>query len=185
MSEALAVDSMRAGWLVLTFMMLLSRVVFQAVGAEKMRAFLDAWQSGSVKRAWGAASLTFAAWLAVAAAGAAGELGTLDWVLTGLLLAVLVADGLGNVMPAGFKTFKDEMQRRWVARHEGTGREGDRHLFGTVNLLLALAAGAMAALVIAYRPIEPGLVAAAAVVALVLTTLMIRAVFHSPAALSR
>lgn len=77
------------------------------------------------------------------------------------------------MLPAGFRTFKDRMQSAWVARHRGTGREGDRHLCGTVNALLALAAAAMLALVIAYRPVDPWAVAIAAVIALVLLAAMI------------
>jgi hypothetical protein len=163
---------MRGGWIVLTCLMLFSRVVFQAVGAERMRAFLNEWQEGAVKRLWGAAGLLFAAVLAAGAVTAGSGLGALDWILLGLLLAILVADGLVNVLPAGFRTFKDRMQAAWVARHRGTGREGDRHLFGTVNALLALAAAAALAVVIGYRPVEPWAVALAAI-ALVLLAVMI------------
>ncbi len=57
MSSDAVVELMRAAWLTLAFMMLLSRLVFQAAGAVRMRAFLDAWQGGAVKRAWGCAAL--------------------------------------------------------------------------------------------------------------------------------
>jgi hypothetical protein len=111
-----------------------------------------------------------------AAAGtlsAGRSLGTVDWILLGTLLTVLVMDGLVNVLPAGFRTFKDRMQAAWVARHRGTGREGDRHLFRTVNALLALGSLATLALVIGYRPVEPWAVALAAIIALVLLALMV------------
>lgn len=170
-----AVDAMRAGWLTLAFMMLLSRVVFQAAGARRMRAFLVGWQRGRTKRAWGAVSLAFAAYVAVAGTAAAGRLSTLDAALLVALVVVLVADGLVNVLPAGFGAFKSRLQDAWVRRHRGTGREGDAHLFGTVNALLALASGAAAAVVIAYRPIDPWLVAGAGGAAALLTAALIAA----------
>lgn len=173
MSDETLIWAMRGGWIVLACLMLFSRAVFQAVGAVRMRAFLNEWQDGGVKRLWGAASLLFAAVLAAGALTLEGRLRTLDWILLGALLAVLVADGLVNVLPAGFRTFKDRMQSAWVARHRGTGREGDRHLFGSVNALLALAAAAVLALVIAYRPVEPWAVALAAGIALALLAVMI------------
>jgi hypothetical protein len=173
MSDETLIWAMRGGWIVLSCLMLLSRVVFQAVGAERMRAFLNEWQDGGVKRVWGAAGLAFAAVLAVGALTFDGRLRTLDWILLGALLTVLVADGLVNVLPAGFRTFKDRMQAAWVARHRGTGREGDRHLFGTVNALLALGAVAALAVVIGYRPVELWAVALAVAISLVLLALMI------------
>lgn len=173
MSDTTLIAAMRGGWIVLACLMLFSRVVFQAVGAERMRAFLNEWQDGGVKRLWGAASLLFAAVLAAGALTVDGRLRALDWILLGVLLAVLVADGLVNVLPAGFRTFKDRMQAAWVARHRGTGREGDRHLFGTVNSLLALGALAALAVVIGYRPVEPWAVALAAAIALVLLAVMV------------
>jgi hypothetical protein len=173
MSDETLIWAMRGGWIVLACLMLFSRVVFQAVGAERMRAFLNEWQEGGVKRLWGAASLLFAAVLAGGALTAGGDLRLLDWILLGVLIAVLLADGLVNVLPAGFRTFKDRMQAAWVARHEGTGREGDRHLFGTVNALLALGSLAALALVIGYRPAEPWAVALAAAIALALLGLLL------------
>jgi len=165
----------RGGWLVLALMMLFSRFIFQAAGPERMRAFLDGWQAGGTKRAWGACTLAYAAVLVAGAVSVGGGLRAMDWLLFGVLLAVLVADGLVNVLPAGFETFKDRMQSAWVARHRGTGREGDRHLFGTVNALLALASVAAAGFVIAYRPVEAWAIALAAAIALVLTIALVGA----------
>ena len=173
MSDSTLIWLMRGGWIVLTCLMLFSRVVFQAVGAERMRAFLNDWQDGGVKQLWGATSLLFAVVLAAGALTTDGGLRTLDWILLAALLAVLAADGLVNVLPAGFRTFKDRMQSAWVSRHRGTGREGDRHLFGTVNALLAVAAGSALALVIGYRPVELWAVALAAAIALVLLAALI------------
>jgi hypothetical protein len=166
MSEDLVVAATRVGWLTLTLMMLLSRVVFQAAGPERMRAFLDRWMQAPVRRAWGAVSLAFAA-LLVAGAIATGPTGW-DLAILLALVAILVADGLVNVLPSGFKTFKDTVQEAWVSRHEGTGREGDRHLFGTINLVLAAASAAVAALVLLYAPIATGTVILAVVLALVI-----------------
>lgn len=126
----------------------------------------------------------FAVVLAGAGASARGDLGAFDAVLLVGLLAVLVADGLVNVLPAGFSAFKARMQEAWVARRRGTGREGDRYLFGTVNALLALAAGAAAAVVIAYRPIETRTIVVAALLALVLTAALIGASTLSTASVS-
>jgi hypothetical protein len=174
MTTELARNAMRVGWLTLAFMMLLSRIAFQAAGPGRMRAFLDRWQDGVVKRAWGCASLGFAVFLAAAAA-VAGGLSTADAILLAALLAVLLADGLVNVLPRGFGAFKERLQREWVSRKAGSGREGDRHLFGTVNVALAAAAAAVAAVVVAYRPIGAGLVVLAAALALVLTAGLIAA----------
>ena len=155
MSRGTTIEVVRGGWLTLAFMMLVSRVVFQAAGPTRMRAFLDGWQGGSVKRVWGAASLCYAALLAVAGASTFGQLSGFDRVLLAALLLVLTADGVVNVLPGGFETFKDRLQQAWVARQRATGREGDRYLFATVNALLALASAAVAAVVLFYRPIEP------------------------------
>jgi len=175
MTATLAVDTMRGGWLTLAFMMLLSRIAFQAAGPLRMRSFLDGWQSGGVKRVWGGATLCFAVFLLAAAVSAAGDLSALDLVLLVALLAVLVADGFVNVLPSGFETFKDRLQEAWVARRRGTGREGDRYLFTTVNALLAAAAVAAAGVVIAYRPIDASLVVVAALLAFVLTAVLVGA----------
>lgn len=146
MSGKTLIELMRGGWIVLACLMLSSRVIFQAVGAVRMRAFLNEWQDGTTKRLWGAASL---------------------------LLAVLLADGLVNVLPAGFRTFKDRMQAAWVARARGTGREGDRHLFGTVNALLAAGSVAVLAVVLGYRPVQPATVAVAVAVAAVTLAVLV------------
>jgi hypothetical protein len=173
MSSDLVVDAARVGWLTLALMMLLSRVVFQAKGPVWMRSFLEGWQRGGVKRWWGIVSLAFAAFLVLGVVSADGELGTFDTVLLVVLVLVLVADGLVNAVPGGFAEFKDRMQQAWVSRRRGTGREDDRHLFGTVNALLAAASLAVAVVVIAYEPISAALVALAAALALVLTTALI------------
>jgi hypothetical protein len=172
-SDEVLIAAMRGGWIVLACLMLFSRVVFQVVGAERMRAFLNEWQEGRVKRIWGAASLLYAAVLTAGAVTVDGGLSTADWILLGLLVAVLVADGIVNVLPAGFRTFKDRTQAAWVEQHRGTGREGDRHLFGTVNALLAVASAAALMIVIGYRPIDPWAVAVGAAVALALLALMV------------
>jgi hypothetical protein len=173
MSRHLVVEAVRAGWLTLSFMMLLSRVVFQVAGPVRMRAFLDGWQSGSVKRLWGVLGLLYALFIVAAGLSVQGGLTTLDIVLLVVLVLVLLADGLVNVMPAGFETFKQRLQRAWVRRQRTTGREGDRYLFGTVNALLALASLGMATLVLLYRPIEAETVTIAAGLAVVLTTALI------------
>jgi hypothetical protein len=166
------VDLVRVGWLTLTFAMLLSRFLFQAAGPARMRAFLDEWQAGRAKRAWGAAALTYAGVIVVGALTVEGDLSGLEWVLLGLLLAVLLADGLVNVLPAGFRTFKDSVQEAWVRRRgAGTEAAGDARLFAVGNLALGLAAAAMAALVIAYAPIALSTVA----IALALSMLLIAA----------
>jgi hypothetical protein len=175
-SAELVVDATRVGWLTLSFMMLLSRVLFQARGPVAMRAFLDGWQSGRVKRLWGAAALGYAAFLVAAAASVrGGGLGAADLAFLAALVLTLVADGTLNVIPPGFETFKSRLQDEWVARRRGTGKEGDRHLFGTVNALLALGAAATAAAVAVYRPIAGGTVALAAALAGVLTVALVAA----------
>jgi hypothetical protein len=169
-------ELVRGGWLTLAFMMLSSRAVFQAAGPVRMREFLDRWQSGAVKRVWGAIGLAYAVLLVAGAFTRGGGLSTLDTALLGVLLLVLVADGLVNVLPSGFQTFKDRMQRAWVAR---TGRTGDRGLFGTVNALLALGSAAVVAVVLLYRPVEWRTVAVAAGAAVVLTAALIGASLRS------
>lgn len=173
MSDETLIELMRGGWIVLACLMLFSRVIFQAVGAVRMRAFLNDWQDGTTKRLWGAASLLFALVLAAGALSVGDELDGRDWILFGLLLAVLLADGLVNILPAGFRTFKDRMQAAWVARHRGTGREGDRHLFGTVNALLAAGSVAVLAVVLAYRPVEPWTVVLAVAIAIAMLAVLL------------
>src|SRR2546425_63354 len=154
-------------------MMLISRVVFQAQGPERMRAFLNGWQQGGVKRVWGGATLAYAVFLAVTVAFAVDSFSAFDLALLAALWAVLLADGSVNVLPAGFETFKDRMQAAWVRRNPD--RAGDRHLFGTVNAVLALLAGGAAAVVLLYRPVNWWTVCAAAAVAALLTASLISA----------
>jgi len=139
------------------------------MGPVWMRSFLNGWQRGGVKRLWGGADLAFAAFLIAGAVSVGRELGTFDFVLLVGLLAILVADGFVNVVPSGFAAFKDRMQKAWVSRRRGTGREGDRYLFGTVNAALAVASIAVAAVVIAYRPITVAMVVLASALALILS----------------
>lgn len=173
MSADTLIALVRGGWIALTCLMLFSRLVFTLVGPVRMRAFLTDWQDGGTKRLWGAATLAFAALLGWGALTVEGELRPLDWILLGTLLAVCLADGLVNVLPAGFRTFKDRMQSAWVARTRGSGREGDAHLFGTVNALLAAGALGVLGLVLLYRPIDPGLVSLAVLVAVVLLAILV------------
>ena len=162
MSESTFIDLVRFGWLTLTTMMLLSRVAFQLAGPVRMRAFLDRWQTSATKRVWGVVALAYAGALVALAATALDSPSVMDVALTVALVAVLVADGAVNVLPAGFETFKDRVQQRWVAARGAGERAGDAHLFAVGNLVLALAAGGVAALVVLYRSLDP-LVAVAAV----------------------
>ncbi len=175
MSADFVVEATRAAWLTLAFMMLLSRVAFQAAGAVRMRAFLDGWQHGQVKRIWGALTLSFAAFVVGAVAPTRGSLDLIDVVLVAALVTVLGLDGLVNVLPAGFETFKDRLQAAWVRRTGGTSWEGDPHLFGALNAILAVASAGVAAFVILYRPIAAQTVVVAVVAATVLTCALISA----------
>jgi hypothetical protein len=168
------VDATRTAWLTLALMMLLSRFAFQAAGPARMRAFLDGWQRGPVKRVWGTTGLVFAVFISIAALRASGSFGAFDLVLVVTLVTVLTLDGLVNALPAGFETFKDRLQAAWVARAR-TGWEGDSHLFGIVNTLLAAASVALGAVVILYRPIDVEAVVIAAVAATVLAAGLIAA----------
>lgn len=168
-----AVPTMRFVWLLLTGMMLVSRVMFQWAGPARMRQFLDTWKIGHVRQGWGGVSLALAA--LVIGLGIADR-DSLDWrdiLLTLVLIAVLVADGSVNVLPSGFTTFKDRMQQGWVRRHAGSERADDRHLFGVVNLALAIAAASMALVVILYRPIDADLVVGGFLTAVVLAPSMV------------
>jgi len=100
------------------------------------------------------------------------ELGWFDLVLATALVAILVADGLLNLFPGWFGHFKERMQAAWVKRHPGE-RSTDRHLFGTVNLLLGLAATTVAAVVYLYRPMETRWVALSGLLAAVIMTVLI------------
>jgi hypothetical protein len=159
-------------WLVLTFMMLVSRGVFQAAGAEWMRSFLDGWKVGRTRQVWGVVSLALAM-VALAAVRTPSDLRVSDWLVLVLLVLVLVADGLVNVLPSGFHTFKDRVQTLWVRRHQGTDRVGDRSLFGVGNLVLAVLAGGWSAVVISYRPINVTTIAWSIATAIVLTPSLI------------
>jgi len=172
MTAAFVVEAMRAAWLTLAFMMLLSRVAFQLAGPVRMRSFLVVWQNSSVKRLWGSATIAFAIFLVAAAVFAEDSFRALDVLLLAVLVAVLVGDGLVNALPSGFETFKDRMQTAWVRRSSGA-RAGDRHLFASVNAALAVAAGAVAAVVIAYRSIALGTIVIAAAAAAALTAALI------------
>ena len=65
------------------------------------------------------------------------------------------------------------MQSAWVRRNAGTERTGDAHLFGVVNLGLAIAAGAMFAFVTLYRPASALLLTGAVAAAVVLTPVLV------------
>ena len=174
MKAGFVVDATRGAWLTLALMMMLSRIAFQAAGPRRMRTFLDGWQHGSVKRIWGLTTLAFAVFLTVSALVADGSFRAFDLVLVAALVAVLVADGAVNALPSGFETFKDRVQAAWV-RRAGPGRAGDSHLFAAVNAVLAAASAAVAAVVLAYRPIDAAPVVAAIAAALALTPALIGA----------
>ncbi len=138
-----------------------------------MRHFLEVWKVGHVRQGWGAASLVLAVTVAALMIRDHGDLGARDWALGSLLVAVLAADGSVNVLPSGFTTFKDRVQAAWVQRNRGTNRADDSHLFGVVNLGLAIAAGAMFGFVALYRPASTALLAGAVVSAVVITPLLV------------
>ncbi len=123
----------------------------------------------------GLAGLGYGAFVLVAALGSLDDLSTLDVMVAAFLVAVLVADGWVNVLPAGFETFKDRMQDAWVRRFGGTARESDASLFGTVNLLLAVAAAATAVFVLAYRSIDAWIPITAVALGLILTAVLVTA----------
>jgi hypothetical protein len=166
------VDATRGAWLTLALMMLLSRVAFQAAGPDRMRAFLDGWQRGWVKRVWGGVTLVFALFIAAAGFAADGRFRVFDLVLLAALVAVLVLDGAVNVLPAGFETFKERLQGAWVRRAR-SGWEDDSHLFGIVNALLAAGAVTVGVVVLAYRPVHAPPVVAAVAAAVALTAALI------------
>jgi hypothetical protein len=169
MDAGTLIDLVRVGWLTLTFAMLLSRFLFQTAGPVRMRAFLDQWQEGRAKRWWGVVALAYAAVVVIGALTVDGDLSGLEWALLVVLVGVLLADGLVNVLPAGFRTFKDSVQEAWVKRRgERGGGGGDDRLFLAGNVALGLAAAGMAALVIAYAPIALSTVALALALSLVM-----------------
>jgi len=177
MKDPAGLTVVRLGWLVLVAMMLFSRVAFQAAGPLRMRAFLDRWQGSRIKRAWGALAVSYALVTVGLVVARAGDLTAPSLGLAAALVAVLLADGLVNVLPAGFETFKDRMQDGWVSRFgaEEDPAESDARLFATVNLLLGLAAAGMGALVIAYRPIDAWIPLVAGLVGLALTVVLVTA----------
>lgn len=175
MSEAATVDVVRFAWLTLVTMMLLSRVLFQLRGAARMRAFLDVWKASRTKRVWGAASLAFAGAVAVSALTTFADPSASDVAVTAALVAVMVADGAVNVLPAGFETFKDRVQRRWVGRTERHGLADDRYLFAVGNALLAAAAAGAGLVVVLYRPLAVELPIGAVAAGAVLTGLLVQA----------
>jgi hypothetical protein len=164
--------AMRVGWLVLCGMMLFSRFVFQAAGAVWMRSFLDTWKTSRTHRLWGWAAFLAGLLLGAGVTRTWGELRTLDRALSLLLVLVLCADGLLNLFPAAFGHFKERMQTAWV-RRQPAERAGDRHLFGTVNALLGLAAAGVAALVFLYEPMPVAWLLGAAALAAGLMTVLI------------
>ena len=168
-----AIPVIRTAWLGLTGMMLVSRVIFQAAGAARMRSFLDIWKVGRVRQCWGVVALGMAVTVVVLAVRDHARLGARDWTLALLLVAILVADGSVNVLPAGFTTFKDRVQTAWVRRNRGSERADDSHLFGVVNLGLAISAGAMFAIVWAYRPASFQLVGGSLGAAVLLTPALV------------
>jgi hypothetical protein len=167
-----AVPTVRAVWLVLTGMMLVSRVLFQAAGAARMRSFLDVWKVGRVRQCWGAVSLALAATVVVLLVRDRRDLDAIDWMLALLLVAILVADGSVNVLPSGFTTFKDRVQSAWVKRNRDA-RAGDSRMFGVVNLGLAIAAATMFAFAVLYRSASVELVAGATAAAVIVTPLLV------------
>jgi hypothetical protein len=175
MSEQAALDFVRFVWLTLATMMLASRVVFQLAGSTWMRAFLDTWQTSRTKRIWGLVSLACAAAVAGLALAEFDDPSAANLVVAAVLVLVLVVDGAVNVLPAGFETFKDRVQQRWVAQTGDGGNAGDATLFAVGNAMLAAASAGAAAAVALYRSIDIALVLGAAATGLALTVLLIAA----------
>ncbi len=153
--------------------MLLSRFVFAALGPVAMRTFLDTWKDSATHRAWGWGALLVGLALAGAAAAGLSGLGAGDLVLVGSVVLVLCADGLLNLFPGWFGHFKERMQVAWVRRHGDSPRASDRHLFGTVNVLLGLASVAVGAAVWWHRPPGAAWAWGAALAACGLTVLLV------------
>ena len=122
MNAEFVVDATRTAWLTLALMMLLSRFAFQAAGPARMRAFLDGWKRGPVKRVWGTTGLVFAAFIGIAALRASGSFGAFDLVLVVALVTVLTLDGLVNALPAGFETLRPDSRPPGLRGHEPAGR---------------------------------------------------------------
>jgi hypothetical protein len=74
------------------------------------------------------------------AAASVRRLSAADQVLLTLFLMVALGDSLLNLLPGSFSRFKEELQNQWVRRQPDPSQQMDRALFGTVNLLLGLAA---------------------------------------------
>lgn len=165
----------RVSWLVLCGMMLFSRFVFQAAGPVWMRHFLDLWKDSRTHRAWGWATLLFGLAILAGLVPTRHGLSALDWAVSLSLVLMLCADGMLNLFPSWFGHFKERMQDSWVKRHRGTGREGDKHLFATVNFFLGAASVAAAAAVYAYRPLEVRWLVLSVLLASLLMTVLIRA----------
>ncbi len=140
-------------WLVLCGMMLVSRFAFRQEGPVGMRRFLDEWKASRTHRIWGFAAGLWGLALGANAIRHWAVLTAVDLLVVVSVACVLCIDGLLNVLPRGFANFKERMQDAWVRRHDGTERASDEHLFGTVNLLLGLAAAAVGLAVYVYRPL--------------------------------
>lgn len=160
-------DAAHFAWLTLGFMMVLSRVAFQAAGPEAMRRFLDGWKRGRTRQVLGAAFLVIGAAFGVLMVLGWERLGWRGLVVVGPLVVVLVLDGLLNVVPSWFGHFKEIVQDRWV-RHHGAGG-GDRRLFLVGNLVLAGLSILVMWLVIRSYPVHLWLILGAVAAAIVLT----------------
>ena len=169
------VRTAQLSWLTLCGMMIVSRFVFRREGPEGMRRFLDAWKTSRTHRVWGLLAAAWGVVLGVGLVRHADDLSTGDLVVVASVVAVLCADGLLNLVPAGFSNFKERMQDAWVRRHEGTERTSDAHLFGTVNLALGLASLAVGVAVYAHRPLPTAWLGGAIAGATVLTFVLIEA----------
>jgi hypothetical protein len=170
-----AVDLLRETGIVLGGMMLVSRALFQAAGARRMRAFLDAWKLSRTKQVWGAAACGWGCLLVARAAPSLRHWRGIERGLLAILAAVLIGDGLLNTLPGGFGRFKESLQAAWVRRKPDPRHQSDAALFGAVNLALAAASLAWLALVIGYRPIEPRRAVRGLGLATLLTLLLIGA----------
>lgn len=158
MSDPLAVDLARGGWLTLVVMMLVSRVLFQRAGPVEMRRFLSEWTRSRTKRVWGGIALLYAALVVIAYLVAEPDrLDAADWLVGASLVAVLVIDGSVNVLPEGFATFKDSVQRKWVERTGQRRGEADAPMFATINAVLAAASVLAGAAVLLYAEFSPWL----------------------------
>lgn len=165
-------------WLLLCGMMLVSRFAFRREGTLGMRRFLDAWKVSLTHRIWGFAALLWGSALGAVSVLHWSELSWIDLLIVVSVASVLCIDGLLNVLPSGFGNFKERMQDAWVRRHQGTERASDEHLFGAVNVLLALAAAAVGTAVYVYRPLPLAWVAAVIAGAAILTFALIGSCKH-------